>query len=187
MAKRRSLQVLIVVLVMAIGSFVFTATSQQTPTVTTTTPLPGFYRIDHFVDGDTIAVQMNGKAEEVRFIGIDTPETHKPNTPVQCYGPEASDFTKHAIGNQPVRLEADPLGDNRDRYGRLLRYIYLPDGTLLNEELIQKGYAFAYISFPFSKKAAFSADAQAAQTAKLGLWGTCTPTLTGGRWQSNAL
>ncbi|HXH26752.1 MAG TPA: thermonuclease family protein [Candidatus Acidoferrum sp.] len=187
MAKRRSLKLLIIVLAMAAGSFVLTSSSQQTPTVTASTPPPGFYRIDHFVDGDTIAVQMSGKAEEVRFIGIDTPETHKPNTPVQCYGPQASDFTARAIGSQPVRLEADPLGDNRDRYGRLLRYIYLPDGTLLNEELVQKGYAFAYISFPFSKKAAFIDDAAKAQTAKLGLWGTCTPTLTGNRWQSNAL
>src|SRR5882757_10520931 len=55
---------------------------------------PGLYSIDHFVDGDTIAVNMNDKVETIRFVGVDTPETHKPNTPVQCYGPDAADFTK---------------------------------------------------------------------------------------------
>jgi micrococcal nuclease len=171
---------------MVAGSLAVAASTQHTTSPTTTAP-PGYYAIDHFVDGDTIAVAMNGKAEEIRFIGIDTPETHKPNTPVQCYGPQASDFTKRMIGTQPVRLVADPLGDNRDRYGRLLRYVYLPDGTLLNEVLIQKGYAFAYLSFPFSKKQLFAADADTAQAAKVGLWATCSPTLTNGRWQSNPL
>ncbi len=187
MAKRRSLNILIVCLVMIAGSLALTYSNQQAPTLTHDTPPPGYYPIAHFVDGDTIAVTMNGKTQNVRFIGIDTPETHKPNTPVQCYGPQASDFTKQAIGSRPVQLVADPLGDNRDRYGRLLRYVYLPDGTMLNEELVQKGYAFAYLSFPFSKKQSFAADADAAQAAKSGLWGTCTPTFSNGRWQSNPL
>jgi hypothetical protein len=55
---------------------------------------PGLYSIDHYVDGDTIAVNMNGSIETIRFIGVDTPETHKPNTPVQCYGPEAAAYTR---------------------------------------------------------------------------------------------
>src|SRR5438105_4283938 len=59
---------------------------------------PGLYSVNRFVDGDTIAVNMNGQVEKVRFIGVDTPETHKPNTPVQCYGPAAAAFTKNAIG-----------------------------------------------------------------------------------------
>src|SRR5437868_5406697 len=56
----------------------------------------GLYTINHYVDGDTIAVNINGKVETIRFIGVDTPETHKPNTPVQCYGPEAAAHTKDA-------------------------------------------------------------------------------------------
>src|ERR1700760_2349312 len=86
---------------------------------------PGLYSIDHFVDGDTIAVNMNGKVETIRFVGIDTPETHKPNTPVECYGPNAAAETKRLInsGGNKVRLASDPDSTNRDRYNRLLRYI----------------------------------------------------------------
>jgi micrococcal nuclease len=139
---------------------------------------PGLYTINHYVDGDTIAVNMNGSVETVRFIGVDTPETHKPNTPVQCYGPQAADHTKLVISKfGKVRLQADPQDTNRDRYGRLLRYVYLPDGTLLDEQIIKQGYGFAYLSFPFSKKTQFAADQQAAQAAKLGLWAVCQPTV----------
>jgi micrococcal nuclease len=139
---------------------------------------PGLYTINRYVDGDTIDVNMNGSVETIRFIGVDTPETHKPNTPVQCYGPEAAAHTKAVISKfGKVRLQADPLDTNRDRYGRLLRYVYLPDGTLLDEQIIQQGYGFAYLSFPFSKKAQFAADQTAAQTVNIGLWSACQPTL----------
>jgi micrococcal nuclease len=150
---------------------------------------PGLYSIDHYVDGDTIAVNMNGSIETIRFIGVDTPETHKPNTPVQCYGPEAAAYTKAQISKfGKVRLQADPLDTNRDRYNRLLRYVYLPDGTLQNEQLIKNGYGFAYLSFPFSKKNQFATDQKAAQAAKLGLWATCQPTVNkyGGYTSNNA-
>lgn len=139
---------------------------------------PGLYSIDHFVDGDTIAVNMNGKVEKVRFVGVDTPETHKPNTPVQCYGPAAAAFTKNTIGSHKVRLESDPLSTDRDRYDRLLRYVYLPDNTLVNETLIQNGYGFYYPYFPFSKSAQFAADEKAAMAAHKGLWANCHPTPT---------
>jgi len=139
---------------------------------------PGLYSINHFIDGDTIAINMNGKAESVRFIGVDTPETHKPNTPVQCYGPAAAAFTKNTIGSNKVRLESDPLSTNRDRYDRLLRYVYLPDGTLLNEKIIQAGYGFYYPYFPFSKSKQFAADEQTAIAGHKGLWANCHPTPT---------
>ncbi|MDB5169801.1 MAG: hypothetical protein JWN82_197 [Candidatus Saccharibacteria bacterium] len=141
---------------------------------------PGMYTVTNYVDGDTIAVDMDGKTEKVRFIGIDTPETHKPNTPVQCYGPAAAAHTKTVIARAggTVRLAADPLGTNRDRYDRLLRYVYLPDGTLVNELNIREGYAFYYPYFPFTKKPAFAAAQAEAQKANRGLWGNCTPTPT---------
>lgn len=139
---------------------------------------PGMYSINHFIDGDTIAINMNGQVEKVRFIGVDTPETHKPNTPVQCYGPQAAAFTKRMIGKQSVRLVSDSLSTDRDRYNRLVRYIYLPDGTDLDELLVQQGYGFYYPYFPFSKAARFAADEQAAQATHKGLWGTCKPTPT---------
>jgi endonuclease YncB( thermonuclease family) len=134
---------------------------------------PGLYSIDHFIDGDTIAVDMNGSVETIRMIGVDTPETHKPNTPVQCYGPQAAEFTKNLIGKNSVRLQADPLDTNRDRYGRLLRYVYLPDGRLIESELIRNGYGFAYTLFPFEMKADFAAQMQTASTGKKGLWSAC--------------
>jgi micrococcal nuclease len=149
---------------------------------------PGLYNIDHFVDGDTIAVNMNGKVETIRFIGIDTPETHKPNTPVQCYGPAASAYTKNLIGSNRVRLASDPESTNRDRYDRLLRYVYLPDGTFVNERLVQNGYAFYYPYFPFTKSGQFRADQQAAMAAHKGVWGNCSPSKTDkGGYVSNPL
>jgi len=139
---------------------------------------PGLYSINHFVDGDTIAVNMNGNTETVRLIGVDTPETHRPNTPVQCYGPQASDYTKAQISQfGKVRLQADPLDTNRDVYGRLLRYVYLPNGVLVNEKLIQNGYGFAYLGFPFTKSDQFAADQANAMRSGIGLWGACHPTI----------
>ncbi len=147
---------------------------------------PGLYRVVRFADGDTITVDMNGTNETVRMIGVDTPETHDPDTPVQCYGPAASAYTKNLIGDQKVRLEADPTNQNRDRYKRLLRYIYLPDGRLVQEELIKNGYGFAYTSFPFTKKADFIALEKTAKAGNKGLWGNCTITDENGRKQTNA-
>lgn len=138
---------------------------------------PGYYRVVKYNDGDTIVVDMNGLDETIRFVGVDTPETHKPNTPVQCGGPEASAYTRKTIGAYgQVRLQSDPLSSNRDRYDRLLRYVYLPNSTLMNEALIQQGYGFAYTYFPFTKSAKFIKDEHAAMTAKKGLWSYCQPT-----------
>lgn len=147
---------------------------------------PGLYTIDHFVDGDTIAVKMNGTTESIRMIGVDTPETHKPHTPVQCYGPAAAAYTKNLIGKNSVRLESDPKSTNRDRYNRLLRYVYLPDGRLVQHELITNGYGFAYTQFPFTKSQDFVNAQDQARAANKGLWGNCAPyQQTNGRWQTN--
>lgn len=135
---------------------------------------PGLYEVVRFSDGDTIVVNMNGKEETVRMIGVDTPETHHPDLPVQCYGAAASAHTKTLIGSQKVRLEADPTNQNRDRYDRLLRYVYLPDGQLVQANIIQNGYGFAYTGFPFSKKDEFIGYESAAQAENKGLWGECS-------------
>ena len=148
---------------------------------------PGFYKVTHITDGDTIEVDMAGTSEKIRMIGVDTPETKKPDSPVQCFGPNASAFTKTTLTGKSVRLESDPTNDNRDRYGRLLRYVYLQDGSLLEETLIAGGYGFAYTSFPFQKAARFSELQAQAQIANIGLWAACQTTLTNGRWQTNNL
>lgn len=136
---------------------------------------PGSYNVISAEDGDTITVRMDGKDERIRFIGIDTPEVHDPRKPVQCFGQAASEFTKKLIGDSPVRLEADPLSGNRDRYDRLLRYVYLPDGRLVNAEVIKQGYGFAYTSFPFTKSDDFLDYQRQARQRNLGLWNSCQP------------
>lgn len=138
---------------------------------------PGYYKVTEFIDGDTIAVNMNGASEIIRMIGIDTPETHRPNTPVQCYGPEAADFIEELIGRNKVRLQADPLNTNRDRYNRLLRYVYLPDGALVQTRIISEGYGFAYTQFPFQKNDEFETYEDTAEKAGKGLWSACTVTV----------
>ena len=142
---------------------------------TAQTVQPGLYRVEEFADCDTIMVDMNGAKEIIRFIGVDTPETHDPRKAVQCFGQAAADFTKNLIGKNNVRLEADPLNTNRDRYNRLLRYVYLPNGTLVNLEIIKQGYGFAYTSFPFSKVDEFSAAQKEARESGRGLWSSCNP------------
>ncbi len=142
------------------------------------TSQPGLYTVSQFIDGDTVEIAMNGHYEKIRLVGVDTPETHKPNTPVQCYGPAASAYTKTVLTNQKIRLVSDELSTDRDRYGRLLRYIYLPDGTNFNERLIQTGHAFYYPYFPFTKSAEFEADQAKAITEHTGLWGNCNPQKT---------
>lgn len=134
---------------------------------------PGTYRVTEVTDGDTIIVDMDGRSEKVRFIGVDTPELHHPKRPVQCFADAAREFTAGLIADQPVRLQADPEDDNRDLYQRLLRYVYLPDGTLVNTELIRQGYGFAYTYFPFTKLEEARALEREAREAKRGLWGGC--------------
>ena len=133
-----------------------------------------FYTVVEAYDGDTIAVRMHGKTEKIRLIGVDTPETKDPRKPVQCYGPEASDYSVLTLTGKKVRLVADPLSTNRDRYNRLLRYVYLEDGSLYNQQLIHGGYAKAYTGFPFSHSGAFSAVEQQAKATSAGMWGACT-------------
>lgn len=170
---------LVLLAAVALGQRLGWINTQDNPATQTQ---PGQYYVASFEDGDTITVDMNGIKERVRFIGVDTPETQDPRKPVQCFGKAASEFTRSLIGNQPLRLEADPLNTNRDRYNRLLRYIYLPDGRLVNAEIIRQGYGFAYTSFPFTKIDEFKAYEAQAREQNLGLWGACelTPNEYGG-------
>lgn len=153
------------------------AALQDKPQTVPTSLQAGYYGVAQFEDGDTITVDMAGQEEKVRFIGVDTPETKDPRKPVQCFGKAASDFTEQLIGNNQVKLEADPTNTNRDRYNRLLRYVYLPDGRLVNLEIIKQGYGFAYVSFPFEKMEQFRAAQTEAREANRGLWASCKPTL----------
>lgn len=134
---------------------------------------PGLYEVVEVSDGDTIVVNLDDNEERVRLIGVDTPETNHPSKPVQCFGRAATQFTTHLIDGHLVRLEADPTNSNRDRYNRLLRYVYLDDGTLVNKSIIEEGYGFAYTSFPFEKKDEFILAQSKAQAESVGLWESC--------------
>ena len=115
-------------------------------------------------------VLIDGEEERVRLIGVDTPETVHPRKPVEHFGKEASEFTKSVSEGQTVTLVEDPECSNRDRYGRLLRYVYLPSGRLLNSEIIARGYGFAYTRFPFSRMEEFRALEREARFQGRGLW-----------------
>lgn len=171
--KKKILKLIIGLVLLAVGYAV--NKNVEPPPQVAGTVSPGYYRVIKVEDGDTITVDMDGNEERVRFIGVDTPETQDPRKPVQCFGRAASSFTKELVGTQNVRLESDALSDNRDRYNRLLRYIYLPDGRLVQTEIIKNGYGFAYTSFPFTKSEEFRSYERQAREQGKGLWGSCKP------------
>jgi len=179
------------VIVISFGVATFTVATnvhlpkQITQSITTE---PGYYPITYVVDGDTITVNMDGREEKVRLIGLDTPETKKPNSPIECFGVAASNYAHKLMDNQSVRLESDPINTNRDRYDRLLRYVYLKDGRLVNSEIIKQGYGFAYLSFPFTKADEFRQYQTEARQASRGLWsGECQIRDESGRYKTNTL
>jgi micrococcal nuclease len=125
------------------------------------------------VDGDTfLARVVGGPAVRVRVIGVDTPETVKPDTPVRCYGPQASAFTKHLLAPGTVVRAAHEAGGDLDRYGRQLWDVWLPDGRFLESVLVASGAARAYPYPPQVAFAALLAQLQSqARSAGRGLWG----------------
>lgn len=127
-----------------------------------------FYLCTRVVDGDTIVVEINGKQEKVRLIGVDTPETVHPNKPVEYFGKEASKFTKSMVEGKKVSIDYD--WQRRDKYGRLLAYVYLEDGTFLNAEIIKQGYGFAYTKYPFKYIDEFREYEKEARGNNKGLW-----------------
>jgi len=126
------------------------------------------------IDGDTIVVSPN---EKVRLIGVATPETIHPKKAVACFGKEAKQFTHDSTDGKTVRLIMDAVNAKRrhkDRYGRTLAYAYLPDGKMLNAELIRQGYAHAYTRFSFRYLAEFKQLERQARNQSVGLWSRCS-------------
>src|SRR4051795_4639952 len=106
----------------------------------------GGARVERVVAGDTLRVTIDGRSRAVRLLGIDTPETHRPGTPVECGGPQATaSMAALAPAGAPVTLEPDPTQDRVDRYGRLLAYVRLADGRLVEEEQLRRGWGTAYV------------------------------------------
>jgi len=134
-------------------------------------------KVSRVVDGDTLDVVVGGQTYKVRIIGVDTPETVDPNSPVMCYGKEASAETQRLVdmAGGKVLLEKDV--SETDRYGRLLRYVWLehPDGRrMLNLELVKGGYAQVSTFPPDVKYVELFTQAMGeAREKSAGLWGAC--------------
>lgn len=156
-------------------------TDSPTPTLSPTpdpspTPERTAAQVVKVVDGDTIDVEIDGEVHRLRYIGIDTPETVHPNKPVEWMGPEATQANRDLVEGKTVYLEKDV--SETDRYDRLLRYVYLEDGTLVNAELVRLGYAHASSYPPDVKYQDRLREAQEkARETERGLWGP-EPTAT---------
>jgi micrococcal nuclease len=127
--------------------------------------------VKRVIDGDTIEVSVDDHTDEVRYIGIDTPETVKPGTPIQCFGPQASALNHRLVEGRAVRLVFD--SERRDVYGRLLAYVYVGQ-RFVNARLVRLGYARTLTIPPNDTHAGlFHRLARAAGLAGRGLWGAC--------------
>ncbi len=130
------------------------------------------FKVVSIIDGDTIDVSIRGVTERVRLLAIDTPETKDPRKPVQCFGYEATNKLKSLISGKFVKLTDDRSQGNRDKYKRLLRYVY--DGNLfINREMVARGYAFSYKQYPTKFLEEFNALEKQAREENFGLWGAC--------------
>lgn len=123
-------------------------------------------RVTRIVDGDTFEIEGGKK---VRYIGINAPESVHPRRSAQCFGTEASHFNQGLIEGKRVRMQKDI--SEMDRYGRLLRFVYLEDGTFVNEQLVREGYAFASAYPPDTAQSEFFTQAEtSARMEQRGLW-----------------
>ncbi|MFH0892470.1 MAG: thermonuclease family protein [Candidatus Falkowbacteria bacterium] len=137
---------------------------------------PVYYPVVKVVDGDTIDVNIDGKTERIRFIGLNTPETVDPRKPVECFGKEASIRAGELLSGQEVRLKTDPTQGDRDKYDRLLRYVYLKDGTDIALKLISDGYGYEYAyDLPYKNQDQYNKAEADARENERGLWapGVC--------------
>ena len=159
-----------------------TATSRPSVSTTRTAIRPSTgtvetARVVRVVDGDTLVVELNGREERLRYIGVDTPETVRQDSPVECFGKEASQENARLVEGQTVELEKDI--SERDRFDRLLRYVYVTDPAtgerlFVNLELVARGFANVS-TFPpdVRHEAEYRAAEREAREAGRGLWGTC--------------
>lgn len=136
------------------------------PTASTT-----FYTVLSVIDGDTITIDKDGVTETVRLLGIDTPEVDPKFNPIECYGREATNATKEKLLNQTISIETDSSQGKRDKFDRILAYVFLPDGTNINLHLIAEGFAKEYTyNKPYIYQTEFRIAEKDAQINEKGLW-----------------
>lgn len=129
------------------------------------------------IDGDTLDIDVpDGKFPDtrIRLLGVDTPETRHPTIGKMYFGPEATAFTTSVAVGQEVTILIDTASDERDRYGRLLAYVQLPDGRILNEELVRRGLGYAYLTYPHSRFDDYRLLMDQAIESQTGLWDKVT-------------
>jgi micrococcal nuclease len=161
-----------VLLVAAIGLLVWRGDREDSQQRTTPEGTSVGAEVLRVVDGDTIEVELDGgEVEDVRYIGVDTPESVAPGEPVECFGKRASAFNERLVGGRTVTLRFDR--ERRDRYGRLLAYVYA-GSRLVNAELVREGYARTLTIAPNDARASLFARLERnAGRAARGLWGAC--------------
>ncbi len=138
---------------------------------TTLNSVGTYYEVTKVTDGDTIHILMNNKDEKVRLIGINTPETVDPRRKVECFGKEASKRMKELASGEIVRLEYDESQNIRDAYDRILAYVYLEDGQMINRKMIAEGYAYEYTYLkPYKYQTEFRELQSLARNSGRGLW-----------------
>jgi micrococcal nuclease len=168
-------RIVVAALVVALAACTSTASPSGPSAISGPTASHGSARVDgvvtRVVDGDTAHIEVDGRDLDVRFIGIDTPETVAPGQPIECYGPQASEYTHRRLDGERVALEYDV--EREDRYGRALAYVWLGD-ELFNETLVRQGYAVV-TTFPpdVAYVDRFVAAQRDARENDRGLWGAC--------------
>jgi micrococcal nuclease len=129
------------------------------------------YKVVKVVDGDTIDIDLDGKTVRLRLIGINTPEIADSRKPVECFGEEAENNARRLLTGRKVKIAADPSQNDKDKYGRLLRYVWRDDGVFYNLEALRDGFAREYTFIkPYEYQAEFKAAEKAAKKDKAGLW-----------------
>jgi micrococcal nuclease len=162
-------------LLIIIGLFVFKRSNRLTQTLNTD-PKTDFdlsepALVKYVFDGDTLEVELAGKTERVRLIGIDSPELENSQKKADCYADEAKQEMKKLVSGKQVLLKSDQTQDNRDMYNRLLRYVYL-NGLNINIKMISEGFAYEYTykNNPYVYQLEFKTAQDEARSGKLGLW-----------------
>lgn len=192
MRKKKPLLLLIIgVLLISVGFILGKSSVQEVPSSSSTSLTPStssgqapfitqqtsktqlnqLHRVVKVIDGDTVQININGRIETLRLIGIDAPEAGDPRSLVSCFGNEATNKAKEILTGKSVQLESDPTQGERDKYNRLLRYIFLADGTNFNKLMISQGFAHEYTyRVPYKYQLEFKEAERQAREKKLGLW-----------------
>jgi micrococcal nuclease len=131
-----------------------------------------WHKVTRVIDGDTLKASIDGREATIRVIGIDTPES---TTKIECYGQESSSKSKELLQGKWIQIERDSSQDNKDKYGRLLRFVWLGNATDFGKQMINEGYAFEYTyNKPYKYQSEYKSSEASTKVSKRGLWASDT-------------